>query len=110
VKPWATKDGAEVIIRAIRPDDEPLMVKFHATLSEKSEAEFAVIISDRWQNRGLGSELLRQLLQVGRARKLARITADILPENLDMQRVCRKLGFQLEFERSERVIKAHIDW
>ena len=30
------KDGAEVIIRPIRPEDEPLMVKFHETLSERS--------------------------------------------------------------------------
>ena len=30
------KDGADVLIRPIRPEDEPLMVKFHDTLSERS--------------------------------------------------------------------------
>ena len=30
------KDGTEVTIRPIRPEDEPLMVKFHETLSERS--------------------------------------------------------------------------
>ena len=30
------KDGAEVLIRPIRPEDEPMMVKFHETLSERS--------------------------------------------------------------------------
>jgi acetyltransferase len=30
------KDGTQVVIRPIRPEDEPLMVKFHATLSERS--------------------------------------------------------------------------
>ena len=33
---WAMKDGSEVLIRPIRPEDEPAMVKFHATLSERS--------------------------------------------------------------------------
>jgi acetyltransferase len=33
---WMTKDGTPVTIRPIRPEDEPLMVKFHATLSEES--------------------------------------------------------------------------
>jgi acetyltransferase len=33
---WGMKDGAETIIRPIRPEDEPMMVKFHATLSERS--------------------------------------------------------------------------
>jgi acetyltransferase len=33
---WTTKDGTPVTIRPIRPEDEPLMVKFHGTLSEQS--------------------------------------------------------------------------
>ena len=30
------KDGTQVTIRPIRPEDEPLMVKFHETLSDRS--------------------------------------------------------------------------
>jgi acetyltransferase len=33
---WTTKAGVPVVIRPIRPEDEPLLVKFHATLSEQS--------------------------------------------------------------------------
>jgi acetyltransferase len=33
---WTSKTGMPVTIRPIRPEDEPLMVKFHATLSEQS--------------------------------------------------------------------------
>jgi acetyltransferase len=33
---WQLKDGTPVTIRPIRPEDEPLMVQFHATLSERS--------------------------------------------------------------------------
>ena len=36
VSAWTMKDGSEVLIRPIRPEDEPMMVKFHATLSERS--------------------------------------------------------------------------
>jgi acetyltransferase len=36
VAPWIIKDGTEVTIRPIRPEDEPLMVKFHETLSDRS--------------------------------------------------------------------------
>jgi acetyltransferase len=32
----ALNDGSEVLIRPIRPDDEPLMAAFHQTLSERS--------------------------------------------------------------------------
>jgi acetyltransferase len=34
--PWRFEDGAEVMIRPIRPEDEPKMVRFHAKLSENS--------------------------------------------------------------------------
>jgi acetyltransferase len=36
VSTWTMKDGNSVTIRPIRPEDEPLMVKFHETLSDHS--------------------------------------------------------------------------
>ena len=36
VSDWTAKDGMQVTIRPIRPEDEPLIVKFHATLSDES--------------------------------------------------------------------------
>ena len=60
-----------------------------------NEAEFALLVSDRFQGKGLGTALLDRLIQVGRDEKIARITGDILPENVEMQRVCEKLGFRL---------------
>jgi acetyltransferase len=33
---WVTKEGKEVVIRPIRPEDEPLLIKFHEKLSERS--------------------------------------------------------------------------
>ncbi|HEX8201519.1 MAG TPA: acetate--CoA ligase family protein, partial [Isosphaeraceae bacterium] len=36
VSPWTLADGRAVTIRPIRPEDEPLMVAFHQTLSDQS--------------------------------------------------------------------------
>ena len=36
VGPWTLRNGVEVNVRPIRPEDEPLMVDFHAGLSEHS--------------------------------------------------------------------------
>ena len=36
VAPWTMRDGNQVTIRPIRPEDEPLMVKLHETLSDRS--------------------------------------------------------------------------
>jgi acetyltransferase len=169
VKPWLLEDSTEVLIRPIRPEDEPMMASFHATLSERSvylryfhmlpldaridhkrltricfidyaremvlvaerldptsgereilavgrlireenakEAEFAVLISDRFQGHGLGTELLKRLIEIARADGLERVTADILGENRQMIEICKLLGFHLEYG-GESVIKAELD-
>src|SRR5580700_3773414 len=36
ISQFTMKDGAEVTLRPIRPEDEPLMGKFHETLSDRS--------------------------------------------------------------------------
>jgi acetyltransferase len=150
------KDGTEVVIRPIRPEDEPLMVQFHGTLSDSSvylrffhmekldsrvahdrlvrkcfidydremalvvdrtdprtglhellgvgrltrrrspeDAELGVLVSDRWQRTGLGTELLRRLIEMARAEKVQHIVAHILGENVSMLAMARHFHFEL---------------
>ena len=154
VAPWTGKDGLTVTIRPIRPEDEPLVVRFDEKLSEdtvymryfqtlklsrriahermiricfidydremalvadykdpqtgereiiamgrwsrmydRDEAEFSLLVRDGFQRRGLGTELLRRLVAIGRDERLHRLTAVILPQNQGMLRICTKLGF-----------------
>jgi acetyltransferase len=165
---WRMKDGSEVLIRPIRPEDEPQLVDFHHHLSERSvrfryfqplhldqrtaherlirvcfsdydrdvalvaerrnaarereiigvgrlskipgqdQAEFAMLIADEWHHRGLGTELLRRLVEIGKNEGLSAITADILRDNVEMQRVCEKVGFELRHELGEPTARAAI--
>jgi acetyltransferase len=174
VASWTSKKGTPLLLRPIRPEDEPLIVAFHQTLSERSvslryfhamklsqrvahdrltricfidydremalvaerrdpstatangtpeivgvgrlgklygvnEAEFAMLVADHFQGQGLGTELLRRLIQVGRDERIDRIIAEILPENVEMQRVCQKLGFQLSQAIGDGVVKAVLE-
>jgi acetyltransferase len=163
-------DGTPVIVRPIVPEDEPLLAKFHQTLSEHSvymryfhilplgnrvehkrlanichadqdqemvlvaehddretgqskiiavgrwnkipgtnDAEMAVLVSDEYQNRGVGTEMFRRLVEFARARKIHRVFAEILPENIAMQHVAEKLGFQLRRKIDEPTINATLD-
>lgn len=170
VAAWTLHDGTPVTIRPIRPEDEPLLVQFHGTLSERSvylryfgpltlarrteherltrmcfidydremalvverndgvtgeptiigvgrliklpgrnEAEWAIVISDAYQRQGIGTELLRRLLQVARDERLSRVSAEILPENRGMRRVAEKQGLHLRRALSEHVVLAEIE-
>nr|WP_041660715.1 bifunctional acetate--CoA ligase family protein/GNAT family N-acetyltransferase [Acaryochloris marina] len=68
--------------------------KLHGTQS----AEFGILIQDQFQGQGLGTELLKSLLQIGEVEGLEAIKADILPDNRAMQSLCKKMGFQLKHQ------------
>ena len=166
---WPRTAGRS-LIRPIRAEDEPLLVKFHETLSERSvalryfqaiklsrrvahdrltricfndydreialvvdhkepwtdtheilgvgrlskipgtdEAEFALLVNDAHQGRGFGTELLRRLLAIARAERVRRVVAEIHPENRVMRGVCAKLGFTLDRDVAEPLVRARID-
>jgi acetyltransferase len=170
IQDWTLKNGQQVTIRPIRPEDEPLMVQFHQTLSERSvylryfnalklsqriahdrlmricfidydremalvalrtdpatgaqellavgrlsrlhginEAEFAVLVSDQWQRQGLGTELLRRMLEIARQEKIARVLGSFLEENYEMQGISKKLGMKLVRAMDEPLVRAFID-
>ncbi len=76
-------------------------------LANPEEAEFAMLVRDDFQRRGLGLHMLKKLLQFGRDEGIKRVVAYMLPENRGMIRVSEKLGFR--FEREDELIKAVID-
>jgi acetyltransferase len=136
------RGGANVVIRPIRPEDEPQMVGFHESLSEESvylryfhmaklstrvaherllrkcfidydrelalvaelpgshagstciaavarlsrlpsreEAEIGVVVADKFQHQGLGSKLIKRLVDIARIEKIKRVMADFHSEN-----------------------------
>ena len=80
------------------------LIKAH----ELDEAEFAILIADAWQGRGLGTHLLELLVNVGRAEKVGRITGRILAENTTMLEVSKEVGFAVQWLPEEDEWRAEI--
>ncbi len=72
------------------------------------EMEFSLVVGDSYQHLGLGTELLRKLVEIGKAEGLKRISGYILPENSPMQNTARKLGFTVQYSNEEKVLKAEL--
>lgn len=173
---FMARQGEALSLRPIRPEDEPLMVKFHGMLSERSvymrylhplqltqrvaherlsricfidyaremalvaertvpgvdaaapdareilgvgrlsktgggnaEAEFAILVADSFQGQGLGTELLRRLVAIGREEGIGRIIGYISPENDAMQKIARKLGFTVHRAKDDDLMVAQLD-
>ena len=59
------------------------------------EAEFAIVLADAWQRRGLGRALLAALIDEARRAHLRRLIGTALSENVGMLRLARRLGFSV---------------
>lgn len=55
--------------------------------------EFALVIADGWQRKGLGRRMMEQLVDAARVRGLKSMVGHVLAENRGMLSLCRKLGF-----------------
>ena len=60
----------------------------------ENEAEIALLVADKFQKCGVGSELMKHLIRVGRDEKLERIVAVVLPENMGMRVLAARHGFK----------------
>jgi acetyltransferase len=148
---WKLTNGIDVIVRAIRAEDEPLIERLHGSLSAQSirmrffsmvktlsrdslirlchldyaremalvaqrrndqghpellgvsryymnaqtrSAEFAVLVSDAYQEQGLGQHLMERLIVVARERGVKQLVGSVLRENRRMLALAKDLGFR----------------
>jgi len=57
--------------------------------------EYAIVVADAWQGKGLGVVMLEALVEVARDRGLKSMTGYVLADNRPMLEFCRKLGFEI---------------
>jgi len=91
-------DGVrEVALAAITMlDDAELIIGVgrYVVDAEGDGCEFALVVADAWQGRGIGRRMLEKLIRLAQARGLAVIYGDVLSTNIAMLTLARHLGFK----------------
>lgn len=151
---WRLRDGTDVVLRPIKPEDEPLESELLTTLSRESlrvrffsiikdishdllqrfcnidydremamvaeitaggkrriigisrlivepdgkKAEYAIVIHDDFQGKGLGYKMVDILIGIAQDKGLDEIYGSVLSENEKMLKVVEKLGFKVSRE------------
>lgn len=160
--PEQLKDGASVMVRAVRPDDkgriiaafrdlepETIYTRYFQSKSELTteelqratevdfentvalvvtigqgeqetiiggaryvayeagatrSAEIAFTVEEDYQGQGIASSLLRHLTQIARAKRVARLEAEVLASNRSMLAVFSRSGLPMKTERLDDVV------
>jgi RimJ/RimL family protein N-acetyltransferase len=92
---FAEVDGQDrFALVALDPEDEDEIVAVvrYEREGDTDGAEYAVLVEDRFQGRGLGSGLTRCLIEGARERGIKRLHALVLRENGRMLRLLQSLG------------------
>jgi acetyltransferase len=158
-KPAKLVDGTTILLRPIKPEDEPLWLELLGSCSKESiysrfrynfhydsheiatqfcfidyareiaivaevmengqkkligvgrliadldheTVEYAVLISDKWQKKELGTLLTEYCVEIARQWNLKRIAAETTKDNQPMISVFKKLGFQVVYNQDTGV-------
>ncbi|MCK4498319.1 bifunctional acetate--CoA ligase family protein/GNAT family N-acetyltransferase, partial [Candidatus Bathyarchaeota archaeon] len=68
---------------------------------DRRKGEFAVVVADKWQGLGLGSKLVKQIIEVSKDMGLDTLSADVLTSNRKMLNLCKRKGFDLKISDEE---------
>ncbi|AQV97141.1 GNAT family N-acetyltransferase [Cupriavidus necator] len=85
--------GVALVVEA--PDEEGVsaIVASAEYVVSGQVGEFAVVVADGWQGRGLGRRLIARLCELARAAGLRGLRGDVLSENRRMLAILRGFGF-----------------
>lgn len=84
-----------------RSSGELLGVVRYAADPDLMAGEYGVLVRSDLKGRGLGWRLMQHLIDYARAEGIAKLTGAVLVENTAMLRMCRELGFQIEYAASD---------
>lgn len=109
---FAEVDGQDrYALVALDPENEEEIVAVVRYDRERGtdRAEYAALVEDRLQGRGLGIALTRGLIEAARERGIRDFEALVLPENRGMLRLLRSLGLPESSRREDGIRHVSVD-
>ena len=73
--------------------EQQIGVVRYTTLPDEETCEFAIVVGDDWQGKGLARRMFTRLIEAARERRLKVMTGVTLRENTRMIELSRSLGF-----------------
>jgi len=98
----------EIAFVAVRDEagrETEIAVARYVTNPDGRTCEFAVVVADSWQGKGLGRRMLERLIEVARWRGLKSMVGHVLAGNQGMLALCSRLGFTISEHPEDAAVK-----
>jgi acetyltransferase len=96
---------ALIAVTSTNAGEEQIGVVRYTTNLDKTSCEFALVVSDQWQGRGIAHQLMENLMEVARDRDLETMEGQVLSNNSRMLELVASLGFSIENDAEDAAIK-----
>jgi acetyltransferase len=85
--------------------EEEIGVARYMTNPDKKTCEFAIVVSDKWQGKGIARLLMQKLIDIARNRGLEVMEGQVLANNFRMLELMSSLNFQIGNDPTDPGIK-----
>lgn len=96
-----SRELALIAVTEIDNEEVEVGVARYIMNPDGKSCEFALVVADEWQHRGIGSRLMKALIASARQQGFTRMDGEILASNINMQRLAEELGFVLSKDPSD---------
>lgn len=92
------KNEMAIVAETVAPAPKEVIAVARIVREKESDtAEFAIIIADEWQGKGLGSRMTDFMIDVAQQMKFKRLYALLYSHNQQMREIFKRKGFTLKF-------------
>ena len=99
------REMALIAVLAQDNQEKELGVCRYVTSADGQSCEFALVVADEWQNKGIGNKLMNCLFDVARAKGIKIMEGEVLAINRSMLELVRRLGFEVSTSEEDDSIK-----
>ncbi|MTI63622.1 MAG: bifunctional acetate--CoA ligase family protein/GNAT family N-acetyltransferase [Methylophaga sp.] len=100
-----SRELALIAVTDIDDEEVEVGVARYTMNPDGKSCEFALVVADEWQHRGIGSRLMKALIASARQQGFEQINGEILSSNINMQRLAEELGFRLSNDPDDPGVK-----
>jgi acetyltransferase len=98
------RELALIAVTTVSGKEIELAVGRYITNPDGESCEFALVVADDWQGRGVGTRLMQQLIEAARARGFRSMDGEVLASNARMLEFCANLGFEIRSHPNDQNI------